>query len=171
MSAKTPRSTNKLSAAQQASARLFEPTVLAGLTQKCRVCGEILPLSDFYRDKRRPSGHRATCKKCVSVQSKEKYTGRTAEYNLWRWAQIRAGKNGREFTIKVSDIVIPEICPVFNIPIDTPSIDRIDPTKGYVPGNVRIISMRANMLKSDATLEEMGLIVADLARLRKAHLI
>ena len=71
----------------------------------------------------------------------------------------------------MEDIVIPEKCPVFLVPIEVPSIDRIDPSKGYIPGNVRIISMRANMLKSDATLEEMDLIVADLARLRKAHLI
>jgi len=35
------------------------------------------------------------------------------------------------------------------------SIDRIIPELGYVVGNVQIISMRANELKRDATLEEM----------------
>jgi len=40
-----------------------------------------------------------------------------------------------------------------------PSIDRVDNSKGYVPGNVRIISWRANRLKNDATVEEMELII------------
>lgn len=39
------------------------------------------------------------------------------------------------------------------------SLDKIDPTKGYVEGNVQIISHRANMIKNDATLEELDLIV------------
>ena len=60
-------------------------------------------------------------------------------------------------------------CPVLKIPMNKegelynfPSLDRISPTQGYVEGNVRIISYRANMLKSNSTLEEMRLIVSDL---------
>ncbi len=58
----------------------------------------------------------------------------------------------------------PIVCPVLGIRIDwscgplranTPSIDRIIPVLGYIPGNVVIVSMRANRLKSDATPEEM----------------
>lgn len=39
------------------------------------------------------------------------------------------------------------------------SLDKIDPTKGYVVGNVQIISFRANTLKNSATLEELKMIV------------
>jgi hypothetical protein len=37
---------------------------------------------------------------------------------------------------------------------DSPSLDRINNMKGYVPGNVKIISWRANHLKSNGTALE-----------------
>jgi hypothetical protein len=48
---------------------------------------------------------------------------------------------------------------------NSPSLDRIDNTKGYVPGNVWVISWRANDLKRNATLEELKLLVAALEEL------
>ena len=44
-------------------------------------------------------------------------------------------------------------------PSNYASLDRIDPTKGYIEGNVQILSFRANSIKSDASLEELELIV------------
>jgi hypothetical protein len=41
---------------------------------------------------------------------------------------------------------------------DAPSIDRLDPSKGYTTDNVWVISHRANRIKSDATLEELETI-------------
>jgi len=61
-------------------------------------------------------------------------------------------------------IEIPEFCPVLGIPLGmgdgrvqdgSSTIDRIDPTLGYTPENCRVISWRANKIKSDVTLEEM----------------
>lgn len=73
------------------------------------------------------------------------------------------------FDITVADLEIPTVCPVLGIPITiasglgskpgAPSLDRIDNTKGYIKGNVRVISSRANRLKADATLDELILIV------------
>ena len=61
--------------------------------------------------------------------------------------------------------IIPAACPVFGTPFlfiggkrirpDSPTIDRLEPTKGYVRGNVAIISAKANAIKSNATADEI----------------
>jgi hypothetical protein len=88
---------------------------------------------------------------------------------MLRNAKNRAKELGREFSIERSDVVIPEICPVLGIPIEkgtgpfqpnSPSLDRIDSSLGYVKGNIAVISWRANCLKRDGTLDEFRKIVA-----------
>lgn len=82
-------------------------------------------------------------------------------------AKDRALKKGLPFDIELTDIKIPEVCPVLGIPLvisrrgrsgwfdDSPSLDRVNPAKGYVKGNVHVISNRANRIKMDATYEEL----------------
>jgi hypothetical protein len=38
------------------------------------------------------------------------------------------------------------------------SLDRIDSSKGYIKGNVWVISLRANRIKNDSTPQELRLI-------------
>ena len=79
-----------------------------------------------------------------------------------------------EFTITKEDIVIPDKCPLLGIDIipkakdrtHSPSLDRIDSQKGYIKGNVQIISNRANRIKSDATIEEIELLLNFMRRLK-----
>lgn len=87
---------------------------------------------------------------------------RPKEKRMLESAAMRAAKKGREFSIELSDIVIPTTCPVLGTPMVGPSLDRIDSSKGYVKGNVRVISKRANMLKNNATIEELELVLKDL---------
>ncbi|MDY5420383.1 MAG: hypothetical protein SPG45_10210 [Lactobacillus johnsonii] len=73
----------------------------------------------------------------------------------------RAKKKGIEFTITPDDIIIPDKCPILNKPfilLDNKynySLDRVDNTKGYIPGNVKIVSRLANTMKNNATNEEL----------------
>ena len=79
-------------------------------------------------------------------------------------ARCRAKRLGRPFSISVSDIQIPKVCPILGIPLfwgdeqksdNSPSLDCLIPSLGYVPGNVAVISMRANRLKGDGSWSEL----------------
>jgi hypothetical protein len=80
-------------------------------------------------------------------------------------AKERARKYGIPFRLTDADISIPEVCPVLGVPMMrgsgdcAPSLDRIVPSLGYVPGNVVVVSWRANRIKSDASLIEMKKVV------------
>jgi len=93
---------------------------------------------------------------------------KTQEYDLWSAAKERSVRFGREFSIAVSDIVIPKMCPVLGIPLfkgngkqsgNSPTLDRIDTTRGYTKDNVAVISLRANSLKQDATVEVLEKLI------------
>lgn len=82
-------------------------------------------------------------------------------------ARDRSKRYNIEFTITLDDLGdLPTHCPIFGIPLigvsHTPaeknnvvSIDRIDPNKGYIPGNVKIISWLANRMKNNMTIDIM----------------
>ena len=70
--------------------------------------------------------------------------------------KYNAKAKGFEWSLSRKDIIIPDRCPVFNTPFQyntwfSMSVDRIDSTKGYISGNVQVISRLANSMKRDAT--------------------
>jgi len=79
-------------------------------------------------------------------------------------ARQRAARRGLPFNLRVSDVIVPTVCPALGVPIVigamrspcSPSLDRIRPGLGYVRGNTRVISDKANRLKG--TLDVEGLI-------------
>lgn len=94
----------------------------------------------------------------------ERWIGQAIAY-----ARRRALATGLEFEIEAHDVYLPEICPVLGVKLIlgggrnsdcAPSLDRVDNTKGYVRGNVRVISSRANVIKRDATLPEIEAIAS-----------
>lgn len=79
---------------------------------------------------------------------------------LLQLAKNRAKHLKLDFDLDISDINIPEECPVLKVPFKfktkyAMSLDRIDPSKGYVKNNVQIISRKANLMKQDATQQEL----------------
>ena len=68
---------------------------------------------------------------------------------------------GLDFNLEIEDIIIPSVCPIFhtpwinNDPDLSPSGDRIDPTKGYIKGNIQVISNKANRIKSNASISDL----------------
>lgn len=93
-------------------------------------------------------------------------------------SRTRAKAKGIPHTLTLADMPpVPEVCPVLGTPIafrrdgirgpvdSSPSLDRIKPELGYVPGNIRWISMRANRIKDNATGDELRLVYEDALRL------
>lgn len=151
------------------------------LCSKCKLCK---PISEYSKSKRGANGLRSNCKACDRVRCKEwkdknpnkvqatnqkrdQQRKAEPEKEMLRRAKKRAIIRNIEFSIGVEDILIPYECPVLNKKLQysnsqsvhrfAPSLDRKDITKGYVSGNVQVISYKANTMKSDATLEELQL--------------
>jgi hypothetical protein len=97
-------------------------------------------------------------------QSCAKYRKNNHQKEMIRQAKTRATKRGVPFELQPSDIVIPDKCPVLDIPLvrgtgrysdNSPSLDCIEPSLGYVPGNVSVVSWRVNRIKSNGLLNEL----------------
>ena len=98
----------------------------------------------------------------------------TPEYHMFQSARFRSKEQGLAFDLDLKDIVIPLLCPLLATPIvcgegtmtaSSPSLDRIHPEKGYVKGNIQVISYRANAIKQNASIEELELLTSNLRRI------
>jgi len=121
--------------------------------RECTKCGTMFP---------NKSKTVTLCPKCNS----ERVKAESPEKKMFRRAKARAKERGLEFNLDHSDISIPTHCPVLGVELvchkgrsggnpNSPALDRIDNSKGYVKGNVMVVSHRANMMKVDASPEEL----------------
>ena len=79
--------------------------------------------------------------------------------------KLRAKKKGVPFSLTLETLPpIPLFCPILGVNLElfpdgyNPngiSLDRLIPSLGYIPCNVRWMSNRANMIKNDATPDEL----------------
>jgi len=92
------------------------------------------------------------------------YNQRHPERKMYDAAKYRAARKGLDFNLDPKDISIPDICPLLGIKLrrgsgksidSSPTLDRIDSSKGYIKGNVWVVSKRANCIKNDATPDEL----------------
>jgi len=98
----------------------------------------------------------------------------TKEYRMWCAARDRARKLAVPFSIEPSDVKMPKVCPLLGIPIsytnkitskNSPSIDRVIPSRGYTKENTLTISHHANQIKNDATLSELQILTRNLEKI------
>lgn len=87
----------------------------------------------------------------------------------------RARLKGLEFNLYAKELEWPDYCPLLGIKLcytntidgnrdNSPSIDRKDNTKGYTKENCWVISHKANVMKNNATLEEILLFAENIKK-------
>lgn len=141
----------------------------------CGKCQSIKEIKDFNI---RSNGTKRSCRECERDYNRKNYPKNkertknwykiNPEKRLFLSAKQRAETSKLDFNIELSDIIIPEFCPVLGIKLDkyrennnknnSPSLDKIDPSKGYIKGNICVISWRANWLKNNGSKEEFEAI-------------
>ena len=128
-------------------------------------------LSSWQRKKIRMDND-PTYREKVLDEKREDHKKHIIHY-LWFRAKQRAEKYNLDFNIEESDIHIPDVCPLLEKPIVlgskdnyeyTPSLDRIDNSKGYVKGNIQVISKKANSMKNSASFEELKTFCKNILR-------
>lgn len=131
------------------------------------MCHHEKPITSFGTAAESRDGRRDYCKMC-----RPPYDAGTAAWRcgpgqikaMLASARDRAKKHGILFDLDHTDISIPDVCPVLGIPLvrntggarpNSPSLDRIVPTRGYTAENVQVLSQKANVMKNDATPDEL----------------
>lgn len=107
---------------------------------------------------------------------KRKYANRTDRRKgyILRNIKFSAKKRNLDFNLKYSDFELPIFCPILGVKLEygkntnspfNASIDRIDNTKGYIRGNIIVISRKANLMKNDASLEDLQIYCTNMEKL------
>ncbi len=116
-----------------------------------------------------------------------KFLEKTAKYNTEKWwiqalsrIKRRALDNKLPFNLVAEDLKLPEdgLCPILRIPISVKnpskmncvSWDKIIPELGYIKGNVRAISNKANIMKSNCSFEELEIFCQNILKYIKHEL-
>lgn len=130
---------------------------------RCKECERLALQRYRHTDKYRAKNREVQRQRRLEGKCREEYR-RNPKARWLSSARARATRQGVPFDLKPEDILIPEKCPVFGYQLNigskakadnSPSLDRLTPRKGYVRGNISVISFRANRLKGDGTAKEL----------------
>jgi hypothetical protein len=150
----------------------------------CSRCKRVWNTTNFYKDKARPDGFTPQCKDCMKAHAKARRERGQERVVQREWRKLqRANPNGRyragrllqeakkraEVTITLdwlADKISTGVCEVTGLPFDltghgyppncfAPSIDRVDPAKGYTPENVKVVVWVYNRAKGPNTHEDV----------------
>lgn len=151
--------------------------------KKCLECNIFREPKEFGVSPLYVDGLRSRCRDCENAKGRiwrntklESAPQELKIKSMISTAKVRSKKLGLPFNIDRDYVrtLIVHVCPYLHIPInwenrdkaayDSPSLDKITPSQGYIVGNCQIISNRANMLKTNATVEELLLMAEGLQR-------
>lgn len=144
----------------------FRAIVADKMSSHCRECDKAACRERYAKDRRKkgknPRAYTGNGRRGNKSETEWKMV------NMYRSARKRSKTKGRFFDIELKDVfdLYVEKCPVFDIELcwkpdgtkraleNSPSLDRIDSSKGYVKGNIWIISWKANRIKNDGSAED-----------------
>jgi hypothetical protein len=90
--------------------------------------------------------------------------------------RVRTSKKTIPCDIISEDIILVRKCPYLDIELEygniipsdfSPSLDKIIPSLGYVKGNIQVISMLSNNMKSSSTIEQLITFSNNVLKLHK----
>jgi hypothetical protein len=151
-----------------------------GETSKiCTKCKVEKSIAEFYKTRRDDrSVLQSQCRLCMNGFIKQHYYAHPVKHMLRR-ASSRSKSKGIEFCLKETDIApLPTHCPVFGLELTRGngqqdpagySLDRLDNRKGYIPGNVVVMSYLANRLKNDGTAAQHARLAEWMCAMENPH--
>ena len=156
----------------------------------CTKCKAVKPIASFSKNKSNASGYNHWCRECrlgynyrLIHGNREQAEHRQLTYMLHN-SKRRATQRGLEHNITLDYLrtLVRDYCPYLGVQLNwesqagsdkqvnaranSPSLDRIDSSKGYVEGNVVIASFRANTIKNNANERELLRMGRCLAQLK-----
>jgi hypothetical protein len=151
--------------------------------KQCSKCGAVKPISEFFKRKLNKDGLEGQCKLCQEEKNSKWEKANPVKVQTMYMAyaaKTRAKNKNLAYDIDANYLrsIVTETCPLLEVKLEwstlrdnggkllpnSPSLDRIVPEQGYTKGNVWIVSHRGNMLKSNASPEELRRIAKAVER-------
>lgn len=158
--------------------------------RECEICNTAKPSKKFrLRTEAKIHSRRPYCLICEKTKrnsnylsNKKNHLKNIESYRAENWemkmlwqAKATANRKNIPFDLDVTDIIIPTHCKYLGIPLtrllgdgvvwSNTSLDRIDSSKGYVKGNIEVISRKANSMKNMADLDELRTFAKNILRI------
>lgn len=148
-------------------------TTKDGYTYNCKSCHEKYREDNREKQRLYMQNLRERNRELINSKKRLSWSKMDPVERMYQQAKGRAKRLGIEFNIEKQDIILPKECPL----LDTTflagtknnyqyswSLDRIDASKGYIKGNVWVISSKANTMKSNASKEELILFALNILK-------
>lgn len=134
--------------------------------KQCKLCREVKPTSEYHKNSLNKDGLENRCKSCRKQDARAKYS-QDPFVTLARIKKAECKKKGIPFNLDAAYLrgLWTGVCPISGEQISignegngsyiSAHLDRFDPDKGYVKGNIEYISGRMNRIKYNATILEL----------------